>query len=62
MAKEKFYAVKVTVDSAEITVAEPNIIEAACQLAISLFHTCNKLKSVQVVGSDSEVVVNLIRS
>lgn len=62
MAKEKVYAVKVTADSVEITIAESSIIEAACQLAISIFRTCDKVTRVVVVGSDDEIFINLVRS
>lgn len=62
MSKEKVYAVKVTADSVEITIAEPSILEAACQLAISIFRTCDKVTRVLVVGSDNEFIINLVRS
>lgn len=62
MAKQKVYAVKVTADSVETTIAEPSIIEAACQLAISVFRTCDKVSRVLVVDGDNNVLVNLVRS
>ena len=62
MAKGKVYAVKVTADSVDVTIAEPSIIDAACQLAISIFRTCDKVSRVLVVDSDNHVLVNLVRS
>lgn len=61
MSKEKVYAVKVTANSIEVTVAEPTILDAACQLALSVFRTCDKVERVLVVDSNNQFIVNLCR-